>query len=51
MSKIEWRDFVVSKPVADWHKKATTTDKGKVKTRRKIEEIEEERRLKKEFEL
>ncbi len=51
MSKKDWDNFSVSKPFADWTKKPATEDKDKVATRRRIEEIEEEKRFKEEFDL
>ncbi|HIF5778103.1 TPA: PA3496 family putative envelope integrity protein [Vibrio parahaemolyticus] len=51
MGQREWREhFAVAKTKFDWSK-SKTEDSEKVKTRRKIEEIEEERRLKMEHEL
>ncbi len=51
MSKSDWENFQVSKPFADWTKKPKEGDKEKVKTRRLIEEIEEQQRLNKDFDL
>lgn len=51
MSKKDWENFQISKPFADWTKKPKTEDKEKVKTRRRIEEIEEQQRLNKDFDL
>ncbi|ENC6709544.1 hypothetical protein ABKY54_004150 [Vibrio harveyi] len=49
--KSDWDNFMPAKPLADWSKKPASTDRARVETRRRIEEIEERRRLEKEFSL
>ncbi|HDM8061681.1 PA3496 family putative envelope integrity protein [Vibrio harveyi] len=49
--KSDWDNFIPAKSTSDWSKKPAAADRRKVDTRRRIEEIQEQKRLKDEFEL